>query len=426
MSNKDIKTAEVVLTSEPYTVIANEVTITCVCADCFTFRGNDAEHESHCEMCEEAWYCNDDCKKNHWDTLHHLECPIMKKVKECSLGNKFAKAKLRSLIRLLVKRDLERQASEAEAQKGNGASAADSTSAEQTGPTATTDSTSANPLGPKFVDVESLIAHDEDGEKDPEDLEILAALKTVIDPKYIGTSTDDYLLKLMSRSECNQFGLWSPDDDLLGLSLHPSASFFNHSCIPNCYSEWSGIRLVFKALYPIPAGAELTISYIDAHASTRKRKDELRSAYYFGCICPRCVKSTNRYPREYYDSFYQRYLRCPRGPGLMRLDSYQGEEDDEADEDGNNTTHETSDEESGGSDAEVKRVAKKKKNKRKKRTHTVDGVALPRRIPFGYEVRSCMTCSIQRCSPVVPSVQEYLSVYNIYEPIKYMEEPVDL
>lgn len=419
ISHKDIATAEVVLTSEPYTVIANEVSISNVCADCFTFKGNDVDHDSHCDVCNEAWYCNDDCKKNHFDTLHHLECPFMKKVKEVSLTNKFAKAKLRSLIRLLVKRDLERKALEA-----NGASA-ETPAAEPGSLAAETGQT-----GPKFVDVESLIAHDEDGETDPEDLEILAALKVVIDHKYIGESTDVYLLKLMSRSECNQFGLWSPDDDLLGLSLHPSASFFNHSCIPNCYSEWSGIRLVFKALYPIPAGSELTISYIDAHASTRKRKDELKNAYYFGCICPRCVKSTNRFPREYYDSFYQRYLRCPRGPGLMRYDGYQGEEDVD-DGDANTTTNETSDEESG-SDTDAKKAAaaaaaaKKKKRSKKKRSHTVDGVALPKRIPAGYEVRSCMTCSIQRCSPVVPSIQDYLALYNIYEPVKYMEEPIDL
>lgn len=428
ITHKDIKTAEIVLMSEPYTVIANEVSISNVCADCFTFRGNDADHESHCEMCEEAWYCNEDCKKNHWNTLHHLECPFMKKVKAYDLSNKFSKAKLRSLIRLLVKRDLERQAlaagagSEPLAVDSNGA--ANGTTAEsEAGQNGAMEN---GPAGPKFVDVESLIAHDEDGETDPEDLEILEALKEVIDNKYIGESTDEYLLKLMSRSECNQFGLWSPEDDLLGLSLHPSASFFNHSCIPNCYSEWSGIRLVFKALYPIPAGSELTISYIDAHASTRKRKEELKNAYYFGCICARCVKSTNRYPREYYDSFYQRYLRCPRGPGLMRLDNYQGEEDDE--EETHNNLHETSDEDSA-SDSEAKRAAaaaKKKRRNKKKRSHTVDGVPLPKRIPFGYEVRSCMTCSIQRCSPVVPSVQEYLSLYNIYEPVKYMEEPIDL
>lgn len=431
ITNKDIQTAEIVLTSEPYTVIANEATITNVCAECFTFRGSDLDHEVHCEMCEEAWYCNVDCKKAHWDALHNLECSIMKKVKECKISNKFSKAKLRSLIRLLVKRDLELNgASSAKSEPAVGAGGSETNGKEEGATKKASGNAASEPgttqTGPKFVDVESLIAHDEDGETDADDLEILQALKEVIDAKYIAGSSDEYLLKLMSRSECNQFGLWSPDDDLLGLSLHPSASFFNHSCIPNCYSEWSGIKLVFKALYPIPAGSEVTISYIDAHASTRKRREELRSAYYFTCICPRCTRSTQKYPREYYDSFYQRYLRCPRGPGLMRLDSYQGEEDDDGDE-----TEDTEPEEEEDENGEIKKKAtpapKKKKHKHRKRSsNTVDGVALPRRIPYGYEVRSCMTCSIQRCSPVVPSVPEYLAHYNIYEPVKYMEEPIDL
>jgi SET and MYND domain-containing protein len=322
ITQKSIKTAEVVLVSDPYTVIANEVSISNVCASCFTFRGNDVDHDEHCEHCEEAWYCNETCKAVHWETLHKLECPFMKKVKAYELTSKFSKAKLRSLIRLLVKRDLENNPVEAMAdEKKDGAGAAptgDGADSIGTG-------TPIGRTGPKFIDVESLIAHNEDTEDDAEELEILKALKTIIDPKYIGTSTDDYILKLMSRSECNQFGLWSPDDDLLGLSLHPSASFFNHSCIPNCYSEWSGINLVFKALYPIPAGSELTISYIDAHSQTRQRREELRNAYYFTCICNRCSKGNSKYPRQYYDDFYQRYLRCPKGPGLMRLDSYQGE-----------------------------------------------------------------------------------------------------
>lgn len=413
ITTKAIKTAEIVLTSDPYTVIANEVSIKNVCAYCFTFRGNDVEHDEHCDECEEAWYCNDECKKQHWESLHKVECPFMRKVREHELSSKFSKAKLRSLIRLLVKRDLERQAEAQSAVQGAGSASPDSPTDRASTPASPSpaDGTPTGRTGPKFIDVESLIAHDEDSEDDDEEKEILAALKAVIEPRYIGDSTDEYLLKLMSRSECNQFGLWSPEDDLLGLSLHPSASFFNHSCIPNCYSEWSGINLVFKALYPIPAGAELTISYIDAHAPTRQRREELRNAYYFTCICPRCSKDFGKFPRDYYDNFYQRYLRCPKGPGLMRLDSYQGEEESQNASDDENSQ-----------DSKAK---KDKKKKKKKRHNTYDGVELPKRIPFGYEVRSCMTCSTQRCSPCVPSVEEYLELYHIYEPVKYMQEPCD-
>lgn len=359
-----MNTSDTVLTSIPYTIIVNEVSIKNVCAFCFTYRGEDVEHHEFCSNCNEAWYCNEECKTKHFEEIHGLECQYVAVVKKLKLSSNFTLTKLRSLIRLLIRRYLENEKL-------------------------------VEIRGPSFLDVESLIAH---GDYD-EESEILIGIRQILDPKYLPEDAN-YILKLISSSECNQFGLWSPQDDLLGLSLHPSASFFNHSCLPNCYSEWNGINLVFRTLYPISSGNELTISYIDAHNSTKTRRNELRNAYYFECSCPRCVPiSEEGVSRSHYDAFYQRYLRCPKGPGLMRLEQPLPKPV-----------------------LSVSNQIKKKKHKKKSKIQTIDQIDLPEKIPFGYEIRSCMTCSIYRCSPTVPSLENYLKLFNIYEPKIFLRE----
>lgn len=212
--------------------------------------------------------------------------------------------------------------------------------------------------GVKFCDVETLISHDDEIEAD----DVVEYLKENLPSHYI-PENDKEIIQLLSKTECNQFGLWSEEDDLMGISLHPSASFFNHSCVPNCYSEWEGEKLVFKTLYPVEKDSELTISYIDAHKSTKQRLEELLSSYHFHCTCPRCNDAGYKGTKDMYSKFYLVHLKCPVGPGLMRLEKNLDEIEEK------------------------------------------DNIDLP--IPENYEVRTCMTCSFRRLSRPVP----FLSVY---------------
>ena len=87
----------------------------------------------------------------------------------------------------------------------------------------------------------------------------------------------------------------SVDRDNLGLksigrSLYPSASYFNHSCEPNCEVFETGSILQVCARSDIAEGDEVTISYIDTQQRLRDRRLALQETYFFHCRCARCVR----------------------------------------------------------------------------------------------------------------------------------------
>ncbi|KAL3157833.1 hypothetical protein ABBQ32_012253 [Trebouxia sp. C0010 RCD-2024] len=81
-------------------------------------------------------------------------------------------------------------------------------------------------------------------------------------------------------------------EDVVGREMYITASFFNHSCEPNCIKhrllgQQSGIATV-TALRDIKAGEPLTISYIDLELPRSARQLELKTCFFFDCKCARC------------------------------------------------------------------------------------------------------------------------------------------
>ena len=80
--------------------------------------------------------------------------------------------------------------------------------------------------------------------------------------------------------------------------LFPAASFFNHSCQPVCEGEVADDgTLELHTVGPVPAGAPLTISYLDAlerYRPTDQRRAQLLQKYHFLCQCPRCCEPIDR------------------------------------------------------------------------------------------------------------------------------------
>ena len=77
------------------------------------------------------------------------------------------------------------------------------------------------------------------------------------------------------------------------LTLFPTISRLNHSCQPNCNHYWSGSYFKVRAIKPISAGEELTISYMsplqraDFHSRQSRRKI-LSEEFGFECGCNLC------------------------------------------------------------------------------------------------------------------------------------------
>ncbi|KAK9861224.1 hypothetical protein WJX84_003310 [Apatococcus fuscideae] len=74
----------------------------------------------------------------------------------------------------------------------------------------------------------------------------------------------------------------------VGRVLFLQASFFNHSCHPNCYVHRNPTGATIIAMQPIAVGQELTISYIDEQLPQAARMLALQRDFFFRCNCSRC------------------------------------------------------------------------------------------------------------------------------------------
>jgi len=86
---------------------------------------------------------------------------------------------------------------------------------------------------------------------------------------------------LLARFSCNIHTIC--DDELrpIGVGLYPLAAMVNHSCRPSCTQSFVGRDIVFRALRPLAAGEELTISYVDLLATRQERRRALQASYFF-------------------------------------------------------------------------------------------------------------------------------------------------
>ena len=101
---------------------------------------------------------------------------------------------------------------------------------------------------------------------------------------------EEGILSLISAFESNNFGIWSAKGEVLGRSIYPRSSYFNHACGPNCYTERKGPILFIVAEADIAKGEEVTISYIDTNQPRSARQTFLKQHYHFACLCQRCLQ----------------------------------------------------------------------------------------------------------------------------------------
>lgn len=117
-------------------------------------------------------------------------------------------------------------------------------------------------------------------------------------------------------------GIQQAKEDVIGREMYITASFFNHSCEPNCvkkraHGQHSGLASV-TALRDIKAGEALTISYIDLELPRSARQLELKTSFFFDCKCIRCEKELTEGSKKcsYIASQSQRKSQAPKRRGL--------------------------------------------------------------------------------------------------------------
>ena len=77
-----------------------------------------------------------------------------------------------------------------------------------------------------------------------------------------------------------------------GVGVYPVGAMLNHSCTPNVMQSFAGRRIIFRAIAPIAAGQEATISYVELSATRAERRAMLLAGYCFdidaGRVCQYC------------------------------------------------------------------------------------------------------------------------------------------
>ena len=78
-----------------------------------------------------------------------------------------------------------------------------------------------------------------------------------------------------------------------GSGVFVKAARINHSCTPNAFFTWNKNikRVAVHAMIDIPAGREVTVSYVYPFLSRNTRKHLLQKLYVFECDCPACLET---------------------------------------------------------------------------------------------------------------------------------------
>eukprot|EP00049_Salpingoeca_infusionum_P005855 m.97893 g.97893 ORF g.97893 m.97893 type:complete len:582 (+) comp13113_c1_seq2:2686-4431(+) len=92
----------------------------------------------------------------------------------------------------------------------------------------------------------------------------------------------------MNRNGYSLRDLASPNKTI-SIGIYPAIAMVNHSCSPNCaVVSTPGGTVTVRALRPIAAGDEVTVSYVDLLQPRAQRRAELMQTKEFTCHCLRC------------------------------------------------------------------------------------------------------------------------------------------
>ncbi|CAF4951231.1 unnamed protein product [Rotaria sp. Silwood1] len=110
--------------------------------------------------------------------------------------------------------------------------------------------------------------------------------------------TPSIIRSIIGKSLTNVFGIWSIDEpdenkELLGYSLYPSSSFFNHSCKSNLIKIKKGSKIIFKLIKNIQKNEELCIHYGNSINSVLEIRQKDLKEWFFECLCERRVEEMN-------------------------------------------------------------------------------------------------------------------------------------
>ncbi|PRP82961.1 hypothetical protein PROFUN_09912, partial [Planoprotostelium fungivorum] len=241
-----------------------------------------------CERCKWAFYCSTECKAAANDR-HQLECSVLPHMIRTATEADCDLDLLRLLFALITSKKREKEGQKEEEKE----------------------------KGTPFEIVDELISHKESFKK-----EWLHAVKKGIETlrshmsqELLSVVDNEQMLELACKINSNSHGF----GDVRGrnrdvsLGMAPlTATFFNHSCAPNCiYQGSKGGSLQVRTIRKVNAGEELVVHYVDIFAPRYERRQKLMETKHFWCKCKRCIVPFDQSPDRFLNAYKCR--KCKKG-----------------------------------------------------------------------------------------------------------------
>ncbi|XP_064095587.1 SET and MYND domain-containing protein 4-like [Macrobrachium nipponense] len=101
--------------------------------------------------------------------------------------------------------------------------------------------------------------------------------------------TGALLLSNLLKIQINCYGV-EHEMKRIGAGIYPTLSLVNHSCNPSAKHYTRGRNMILRAVRPIAAGEEVTISYTPDYLDEEreKRRKHLAEKYHIACECDAC------------------------------------------------------------------------------------------------------------------------------------------
>nr|XP_012152304.1 PREDICTED: histone-lysine N-methyltransferase SMYD3 isoform X3 [Megachile rotundata] len=144
----------------------------------------------------------------------------------------------------------------------------------------------------KFRRFKDLMSHYSDIKKDEKKMEHFMFLCGVLFG-FLGDTpmpNSAELMGIYGRICINSFNIFDLDMNSIGVGIYLAPSVVDHSCVPNAVATFEGITLNIRTIEDLPSldWSQIRISYIDVLKTTKERRSELQSSYYFWCNCKKC------------------------------------------------------------------------------------------------------------------------------------------
>ncbi|KAK0168095.1 hypothetical protein PV327_001930 [Microctonus hyperodae] len=260
-----------------------------------------------CPDCPIAQYCSDKCRKLGWNMFHRTECPVLSVLVNLFniIDDKVKMDMVIKIIRLLVVAtsngkkfdELQKDLETAETNPDNRTAGFTDSGILDSSSGRSAMSLATNMITRPLIGISAFAC-----------VSALAAMLLATQTKLFGRKyqlpelqdidahpnikfSGSLMLRACVITASNCFSIQPEPGIKSGSGLYVAHSLYNHSCAPNTFRHFEGIKMITRAMEPIYPGDQIFTGYgADySYMSREKRKEKLSEEYFFDCQCSACI-----------------------------------------------------------------------------------------------------------------------------------------